>query len=242
MKRHLFAAAALLCGLLSAQGNEPAPAGKPAPAQEPKLVHKAALYPIDTCIASNEPLDKDAVTFEANGTTFKTCCDKCKAKVEADVATFQKKLDEASKNAQLAHYPLAVCTVSGEELGSMGAPVQLMLEGTLVQLCCKSCTKKALAKPADMIAKVKKAAYEQQKKTVNDVCPVGGEKIGDDKVDVMFGTTLIRFCCEKCAAKFEQEPAKYAANVKHTEKAEGDHGQDKAKDEKPKDGEHKGHD
>jgi hypothetical protein len=27
----------------------------------------------------------------------------------------------------------------------------------------------------------------------------------------MFGTKLVRFCCEKCAAKYEQDPSKYEA-------------------------------
>ena len=168
------------------------------------------------------------------------CCEKCKAKVEAGAAPFKAKLEEASKAAQLANYPLKTCAISGEPLGSMGAPVQLMLEGTLVQLCCKSCTKKAMAKPAEMAKKVTDAAYEAQKAQVNETCPVGGEAIADDKVDVMFGTRLVRFCCAKCVAKFEQEPAKYLPNlVQHAPGKEQE--ADEKKADKPKDGEHKGH-
>ena len=180
------------------------------------------------------------MVFQVDGTTFKTCCEKCKAKVEAGAAPFKAKLEEASKAAQLANYPLKTCAISGEPLGSMGAPVQLMLEGTLVQLCCKSCTKKAMAKPAEMAKKVTDAAYEAQKAQVNETCPVGGEAIADDKVDVMFGTRLVRFCCAKCVAKFEQEPAKYLPNlVQHAPGKEQE--ADEKKADKPKDGEHKGH-
>ena len=36
-------------------------------------------------------------------------------------------------------YPLDVCIVTGEKLGSMGTPVVYVHEGQEVKLCCKSC-------------------------------------------------------------------------------------------------------
>jgi len=36
-------------------------------------------------------------------------------------------------------YPLEVCVVSGEKLGSMGAPFVLNHKGTEVRFCCDSC-------------------------------------------------------------------------------------------------------
>jgi hypothetical protein len=204
MIRMISVCAALLCAVLPAQDKKPAEQ-----AQTPAVVQKPALYPDNLCIVSDEPLEADAVTVTVEGETFKACCKKCAAKVEKDHAKYSAKLAEKQKAAQLANYPLKTCAVSKEELGSMGEPVQLMLEGTLVQLCCKSCTKKAMAKPAEMAQKVKDAAYAAQQKTANTTCPVGGEKLEDKVVEVMFGTKLVRFCCEKCAAKFEQEPAKY---------------------------------
>ena len=208
MTHRLFAiCAALLCAVLPAQDKKPASdQGK-----QPAVVQKPALYPDNLCIVSDEPLEADVVTVTVEGETFKACCKKCAAKVEKDHAKYSAKLAEKQKAAQLANYPLKTCAVSKEELGSMGEPVQVMLEGTLVQLCCKSCTKKAMAKPAEMAQKVKDAAYAAQQKTANTTCPVGGEKLEDKVVEVMFGTKLVRFCCEKCAAKYGQEPAKYEA-------------------------------
>ena len=208
MIRLMSVCAALLCAVLPAQDKKPAEQ-----AQTPAVVQKPALYPDNLCIVSDEPLEADAVTVTVEGETFKTCCKKCAAKVEKDHAKYSAKLAEKQKAAQIAIYPLKTCAVSKEELGSMGEPVQLMLEGTLVQLCCKSCTKKAMAKPAEMAQKVKDAAYAAQQKTANTTCPVGGEKLEDKVVEVMFGTKLVRFCCEKCAAKFEQDPAKYEAKL-----------------------------
>ena len=210
MTHRLFAiCAALLCAVLPAQDKKPASdQGK-----QPAVVQKPALYPDNLCIVSDEPLEADVVTVTVEGETFKACCKKCAAKVEKDHAKYSAKLAEKQKAAQLANYPFKTCAVSKEELGSMGEPVQVMLEGTLVQLCCKSCTKKAMAKPAEMAQKVKDAAYAAQQKTANTTCPVGGEKLEDKVVEVMFGTKLVRFCCEKCAAKFEQEPAKYEGKL-----------------------------
>lgn len=39
-------------------------------------------------------------------------------------------------------YPLKVCPVSGEELGTMGKPVVVNHEGTKVRLCCDDCLPK----------------------------------------------------------------------------------------------------
>jgi len=36
-------------------------------------------------------------------------------------------------------YPLDVCPVSGEKLGSMGKPPELVQDGQQVKFCCKHC-------------------------------------------------------------------------------------------------------
>ncbi len=38
-------------------------------------------------------------------------------------------------------YPLTVCVVSGEKLGTMGKPFVHHVEGREVQFCCKACLK-----------------------------------------------------------------------------------------------------
>jgi len=47
------------------------------------------------------------------------------------------------------------CAISTEErLGTMGAPVKLVIKGQPVFLCCKGCEKRALANPDQTLAKV----------------------------------------------------------------------------------------
>jgi hypothetical protein len=48
-----------------------------------------------------------------------------------------------------------VCAVSGEPLGSMGKPVELMIENQPVFLCCEHCRKSALKDPKKTLDKVK---------------------------------------------------------------------------------------
>ena len=57
--------------------------------------------------------------------------------------------------AETSDYPLTICVVSGEALGSMGTPVQVVHDGVAVKLCCKSCIDDFNATPEVFVAKVK---------------------------------------------------------------------------------------
>lgn len=192
----------LLRGALSAQ--ETAVKAEPVPAAAVQLALPAQLhsYPLDTCVASNEPLDEDAVTFTVDGRTVRTCCAKCQAKVEKEPAPFLAKLDAAIIARQKASYPLTNCVVSGKPLGSMGEPITHLFDGVLVQLCCKGCNKKAIAASSDMRRKVMEAHYASQSATYSlEVCPISGEELGDDFVERFLDTRLVRLCCNDCAKK-----------------------------------------
>lgn len=62
--------------------------------------------------------------------------------------------DAAAKTATDDAYPLDVCVVSGEELGSMGDPVNFVHEGVAMKLCCDHCLPKLKKDPAKYAAKV----------------------------------------------------------------------------------------
>jgi len=118
--------------------------------------------------------------------------------------------EAAIVKAQAPSYPLATCVVSGEELGSMGDPIDHVVSGRLVRLCCKSCVKKVDASPASFIAKIDEAVVRAQKASYPlATCPVSGEPLGDEPVDNVVGTRLVRTCCKRCSAPVAKEPAKY---------------------------------
>ncbi len=93
------------------------------------------------------------------------CCEGCIDDAQdggAATVKLTKKLTEAS--AELAKLPAAeraaaeaqkYCAINTKGLlGSMGAPIKLVLDGKPVYLCCSGCTKKAQANPAATLAKV----------------------------------------------------------------------------------------
>jgi YHS domain-containing protein len=47
----------------------------------------------------------------------------------------------------------------------------------------------------------------------NTTCPVGSRPIRTD-ITSNYNGKQIAFCCNKCKAKFDAEPAKYAGNIK----------------------------
>lgn len=62
-----------------------------------------------------------------------------------------------------AAYPLKVCAVSGEELGSMGEPFDYVHQEAgkpdrLVRMCCKGCLKTFKKEPAKYLARIDAAA------------------------------------------------------------------------------------
>lgn len=51
-------------------------------------------------------------------------------------------------------YPLQVCLVTDNDLGSMGEETSLVYEGRLIKFCCKPCEAKFLKDPAKYLAKL----------------------------------------------------------------------------------------
>jgi YHS domain-containing protein len=52
-------------------------------------------------------------------------------------------------------YTLDTCLVSGEKLGGMGKPFEIVHEGQQIKFCCKSCLPDFEKDPAKYLAKLK---------------------------------------------------------------------------------------
>jgi hypothetical protein len=70
-------------------------------------------------------------------------------KVKAELA---KLPPEDAASAESQH----ICPVSGEMLGSMGAPKKVDVNGTQVWICCDGCREKLIADADTYLAKLKK--------------------------------------------------------------------------------------
>lgn len=124
--------------------------------------------------------------------------------------------DAAVVREQLPSYPLTTCAISGKELGSMGDPIDLVVEGRLVRLCCKGCTKRAEAGIADVGAKIDAAVVKAQAPIYPlEKCVISGEKLDSmgGPVDVVVGTRLIRVCCKSCTKEVRADAKKHLAVV-----------------------------
>lgn len=102
------------------------------------------------------------------------CCDGCEQKALANPKATLKSVEQLKKaNAALTKLSKqdralaesqVSCPIGGGRLGLMGTPVKLDVAGQPVFVCCKGCTKKALANPDATLAKVaelKKTAHQE---------------------------------------------------------------------------------
>jgi hypothetical protein len=118
-------------------------------------------YPLETCVVMDVPLTEDgksiAVDHVHNNRLVRLCCTSCLRKLTKSPDEFIKKLDEAVIKAQRDRYPLDTCVVSGQKLGSMGEPVEIVAGNRLVRFCCAGCVKGFRAEPARHLATLDKA-------------------------------------------------------------------------------------
>ena len=114
---------------------------------------------VTTSIVSGDKLPEKPVDFVWNNRLIRVANDAEKAKFAAEPVKYMKELDKAVIAAQLKTYPLDKCMVSHESLtgGDMDEPVDLVIGGRLIRLCCKSCKKDLYEDPAAYIAQVDEA-------------------------------------------------------------------------------------
>lgn len=109
-------------------------------------------------------------------------------------------------------YPLGVCPISGEKLGSMGDPVVRVYQGREIRLCCDGCIhdfekdlKASFAKVDESIIKDQAPLYPVRTSIVS------GKELPEKPVQFVFGNRLIRVVDETERAEFMKEPAKHLA-------------------------------
>jgi hypothetical protein len=179
---------------------------------EQQLMH----YPIDTCIVTGGKLGDDAVNHVHNNRLVRLASDKALTEFKAKPKEHLDALDAKIIKAQLPGYPMENCPVGGK-LGSMGEPVNFVYMNRLVRFCCMSCKDSLVSEPAKYMAKLD-AAYAQQQREAYpiDKCVVTGAPLGSmgDPVEVVAGTTLVRFCCASCLPRFKANPGEFIAKVK----------------------------
>ena len=195
-----------LLALLCAAGTSTAQAPSPAPAAE---YTRISAYPLDTCVVSGKALGQAAITFVAGGRTFRTLGTDERTAVEQDPAVHAAKLDGAILARQLALYPLDTCPITELKLGSMGAPVRIVLDETLVQLCCPACIPLAQGRRDEIATRVRDAAFAKQVAAAT-ACAVSGETLAPGAgLHLMLGTALVRVKDAAAASVVQSDPMRF---------------------------------
>jgi hypothetical protein len=155
-----------------------------------------------------------------------------------DAADTEAEIKEALAELPAADRPAAeaqrYCPVMQDHrLGSMGAPVKVMVDGQAVFVCCKSCTKKATANPKatlTAVKKLKKVAAALAKLSAEDrklaeaqrFCAVEEENLLGSMgkpVKLTIEGQPVFLCCAGCQAAAKADPKKTLAKVKELQEA-----------------------
>jgi len=100
-----------------------------------------------------------------------------------------------------------ICPVTGQKLGSMGAPVKVKFgEKEIGFLCCKGCVGK------QMDAEHWKTIQANLAKA-QGVCPVMEEPVDSSMKSTVVNGRKIFVCCPPCIEKIEAAPAAYVAKL-----------------------------
>lgn len=143
----------------------------------------------DKCPVSGKPVDKTITS--KNVVVIGACCDKCIAKIEKDPTAYKAAIAEATGKAVNSK-----CPFSGKPVDTA---ITFTHEGQTIAVCCDKCEAKAKKDPAAAAAKVTADTAS------NDKCPVSGKPV--DAAKVVKIEQEIGFCCDKCKAKFDKDPA-----------------------------------
>jgi hypothetical protein len=112
------------------------------------------IYPLKTSVVTGKDLPEKPFEFVHGNRLIRLGTEAEKADFLKDVKKYLGKLDEAVVAAQGKDYPLKTCPVSKEDLGGMGDPVDVVVAGRLVRLCCNGCKKDLFKDPLKFIAAV----------------------------------------------------------------------------------------
>ena len=222
--------ALLLAALLAATPQDAKTAEAKAPVDEAQQIAKAVVgeqlpsYPLENCVISGKKLGSkgDPIEHVVDGRLVRLCCEGCIKRVDADSKAAIAKVNEGVLKVQLASYPLKTCPVSGEELGSMGDPIEHVVGTRLARLCCKSCIEKIDADPAKYMAPIDEALIAAQRADYPlKTCPVSGEELGSmgEPIDLLYGTRLVRLCCKSCKKVLKKDPKSILAKLDEAAKS-----------------------
>lgn len=114
---------------------------------------QAPLYPLKTSVVTGKDLPAQPFEFVYGNRLIRFGTESEKTDFLKDPKKHLVALDKAVVEQQGKDYALKTCPVSKEAFGGdMGEPVDLVIAGRLVRLCCKACKKDVEKDPAKFVA------------------------------------------------------------------------------------------
>ncbi len=111
-------------------------------------------------------------------------------------------------------YPLTKCVSTGDEFGKTDKPIDYVVKGRLVRLCCEDCKKDVDKDPAAAFKMIDDAVVAAQKPSYPlTTDPVTGAALGKDAIDYVHGTRLVRLASKESVAGFEKDPKAALAKI-----------------------------
>lgn len=170
------------------------------------------------CVVSGKAVQQDKLVKYKDGEVY-LCCNECVAEFVADTAKYKTKA-----NHQLVasgQYVQKACPISGEPVAE---GVTAKVAAIKIGLCCKDCIKKLgnVETPAvelvfgnDVFTKafIKKGAKKKKNPLAGIKCPMMPGKNVKATSSVDYKGSKVYFCCDSCAAEFENAPEKYSSKA-----------------------------
>jgi hypothetical protein len=199
----------------------------PADATARTIAEQMPTYPTEKCVVCDSPLNVNGTPVDVlhEGRLVRVCCTGCAGKFTASPAADLAKIDAAIIAAQSPTYAAKTCPIEGAQLGSMGDPVKIVHGTRLVELCCAHCVPAFDKDSAAAMAKIDEAYMAAQRPNYTATgCPLmEGMKIdamGGPK-DILYGTQLVRLCCDNCVDKFWENPEAAMAQIAQSTPKDG---------------------
>ena len=138
------------------------------------------IYPLKTSVVTGKDLPEKPYEFVHGNRLIRLVTEAEKADFLKDPKTYLGKLDKAVVAAQGKDYPLKTCPVSKEDLGGMGEPVNVVVAGRLVRLCCNGCKKDLFKDPMKYMAAIDAARKDAKPSSPSADAPKkdGGDNHG----------------------------------------------------------------
>lgn len=191
--------------------------GKESNAEHWKTIQARMAKAQGICPIMEKPVDATMKSTVVNGQQVFVCCPPCIAKIQADVEGSLKKVNASyvsfvtkerqEKSDQLHATAQGICPVTGNKLGSMGAPIKVKVgEEEVAFLCCKGCVGK-------QIKAEHWTTIQTNLATAQKTCPVMGKAVDASMKSTVVNGRKIFVCCPPCIEKIKADPATYVAKL-----------------------------